>query len=57
MSTVPLVKVRANGNSLYMLIPKDIATKLGIHKGDYLTIEVKGKEMIVKKVRPVPINS
>ena len=52
-----VTRVRVQHNSMYMLIPKDIAEKLKLKKGDYLIVDIKGKELIVKKLELTKINS
>lgn len=45
------VKVQRNQNSKYIHIPKDIANKINIEKGDVLVIEVlEDNSLKIKKV-------
>ena len=47
---VNISKVIKLGNSLAMVIPKEICEELNIKQGYFLGIQLKGNEIIIKKV-------
>lgn len=47
---INISKVIKLGNSLALVIPKNICEELDIKKGNYLAIQIEGRKMIVKKV-------
>ena len=52
MSDFILTRALRGELSLTLVFPKEIATKLGIGKGDFLKCIVDGNKLIVEKVDP-----
>lgn len=47
---INISKVIRLGNSLALVIPKEVCKELNIKKGNYLAIQLKENSMIIKKV-------
>ncbi len=46
------VQVSRWGNSLGLRIPKDIASRTGLHEGDRVEIEADGNRLVISPARP-----
>jgi antitoxin component of MazEF toxin-antitoxin module len=45
-----VVKLRVTGKSLAATIPKDVVAHLGWLAGDYIAVEAKGREIVLRRV-------